>query len=108
MKNLHIGGIKLTMFYKKNTLPCVKLMWIGGSRIKKQQLFETLLPHPSWHALRLEPPLLTFTDLNLSDDPLFAVIVGHVPREMNRHVWYAIREGAEFFGLVKSVAPRPS
>ena len=39
---------------------------------------------------------------------LCAVIVGHVPREMSRHVWYAIREGAEFSGMLKSVAPRPS
>ena len=27
---------------------------------------------------------------------------------MSRHVWYAIKEGAEFSGMVKSVAPRPS
>ena len=27
---------------------------------------------------------------------------------MSRHVSYAIREGAEFSGMVKSVAPRPS
>ena len=38
---------------------------------------------------------------------LCAVIVGRVPREISRHVWYVIREGAEFSGMVKSVAPRP-
>ena len=39
---------------------------------------------------------------------LCAVVVGHVPREISRHVWYAIREGAEFSGMVQSVAPKPS
>ena len=27
---------------------------------------------------------------------------------MSRHVWYAIREGAEFSGMVRSVEPKPS
>ena len=39
---------------------------------------------------------------------LCAVSVGHVPREMSRHVWYAITEGAEFSATVKSVSPKPS
>ena len=39
---------------------------------------------------------------------LCPVIVGHVPREMSRHIWYAIREGAEFSGVVKLVEPKPS
>ena len=39
---------------------------------------------------------------------LRAVIIGHVPREMSRHVWYAIREGTKFSVMVRSVTPRPS
>ena len=34
---------------------------------------------------------------------LCAVTVGHVPREINRHVWYAIKKGAEFSATVKSL-----
>ena len=36
------------------------------------------------------------------------VTVGHVPREMSRHVWYAIQEGAEVSGTVKSLSPKLS
>ena len=39
---------------------------------------------------------------------LCAVTVGHVPREMSRHVWFALTEGAEFSATVKSVLPKPS
>ena len=39
---------------------------------------------------------------------LCAVTVGHVPREISRHVWYAIKEGAEFSATVKSVSLKPS
>ena len=39
---------------------------------------------------------------------LCAVIIGHVPKEMSCRVWYAIRQGAEFSGMVKSVVPKPS
>ena len=33
---------------------------------------------------------------------LCPVTAGHVPREMNRHVWYAITEGVDFSDAVKS------
>ena len=39
---------------------------------------------------------------------LCAVTVGHVPREISRHVWYPIKEGAEFSATVKSVSPKLS
>ena len=36
------------------------------------------------------------------------VTVGHVRREISRHVWYAIKEGAEVSATVKSMSPKPS
>ena len=39
---------------------------------------------------------------------LCPVTVGHVPREMSRHVWYAITEGADFSGSVKSTKRKVS
>ena len=39
---------------------------------------------------------------------LCAVTVGHVTREISCHVWYAIKEGAEFSAMVKSVLLKPS
>ena len=39
---------------------------------------------------------------------LCPVTVGHVPREISRHVWYAIKEGAEFSAVVKSTKRKVS
>ena len=39
---------------------------------------------------------------------LCLVTVGQVPKEMSRHIWYAIKEGAGFSATVKSVSPKRS
>ena len=39
---------------------------------------------------------------------LCLVTVGHVPKEISRHIWYAIKEGAGFSATVKSVSPKRS
>ena len=39
---------------------------------------------------------------------LCAVTVGHVPRGISRHAWYAIKEGTEFSAKVKFLLPKPS
>ena len=36
------------------------------------------------------------------------VTVGHVRREISRHVWYALKEGAEVSATVKAMSPKPS
>ena len=36
------------------------------------------------------------------------IIVGHVPRELSRYIWYAIQEGAKFEAEVHDVKPRLS
>ena len=39
---------------------------------------------------------------------LAPVIVGHIPRELSRYVWFAILTGAEFNGKVKNTEPKLS
>ena len=39
---------------------------------------------------------------------LAPVVVGHVPKELSRYVWYALEQGAEFTGRVISVKPKRS
>ena len=39
---------------------------------------------------------------------LLPSIVGHVPRELSRYVWFALEHGASIHGKVKSEMHRPS
>ena len=34
------------------------------------------------------------------------VVVGHIPKELSRYVWYALEQGAKFTGSVISVKPK--
>ena len=36
------------------------------------------------------------------------ITVGHVPRELSRHTWYAIQEAAQFEATVNNTNTRPS
>ena len=39
---------------------------------------------------------------------LAPVVVGHIPKELSRYVWYALEQGAKFTGRVISVKPKRS
>ena len=39
---------------------------------------------------------------------LAPVVVGHVPKELSRYVWYALEQGTKFTGRVISVKPKRS
>ena len=46
-------------------------------------------------------------DKTLLKDRIRPIAVGHVPRELFRHTWYAIQEGIQFEATVHNTKARP-